>query len=207
MLDVMRSFFDGLSPKEKKLVYVSAAFLSFMVFDRLIIGPISVETRMLNERISRQTVQIEKNIRLLGYKERILAEDLSYSSYYTGEGLSREVLIASFLGEVEGKAKNSGVALTNIDPVDVIPRDGYTEFTLVIECQGTMSNMLDFMYKIDSSEKPLRVGSFEIAVRNRENYEVRCTVTIIKMMINKAGLSAEKARKPASFITERVTID
>jgi hypothetical protein len=210
MMDVVRSFFDGLSPKEKKLVYLTGLVLGLMAFDRLVIGPIFHESRMIDERIRDQITHTEKNIRLLAYSERILEEGASYSDYYTREGLSREVLIATFLGEVESIAKNAEISLSNINPVNVIPRDEYTEFSLDLECQGKMKNIIDFMYKIDSARKPMKVRSFEIAVRNRENYEVRCGLTVEKMIFTRAEMAmreAPRSERETLFITEKVVLE
>jgi hypothetical protein len=206
----VKSFIDGLSAKEKKLLYAAGLILGIMMFDRIVVGPILNESKILDEKILDQITNTEKNLRLLGYKERILEEDSSYGEYYTEEGLSREVLIASFLGEVESTAKNAGITLSNINPVNVVPKEGYTEFSLALECQGNMRNIIDFMYNIDNSRKPLRVLSFELAVKNRENYGVRCGITVVKMIFNRAEMAvkeAPEAVKEAVFLTERVELE
>jgi hypothetical protein len=198
MLALVKSFFDGLSAKEKKMVYAALAVIGVLFIDRLVVGPINSESKVLDERIRNQIVHTEKNIKLLAYRERILEEDMSYSEYYTEEGLSREVLIATFLGEVENMAKNSGVALSNIDPVAVEPKDGYTEFSLVLECQGSMRSVVDFLYNIDNAMAPVRVKSFDISVRNREKLDVRCGLTVMKMIIHKAEMAENFKAKPSS---------
>ncbi|MFA6636335.1 MAG: type 4a pilus biogenesis protein PilO [Candidatus Omnitrophota bacterium] len=210
MLDVVKSFFDGLSPKEKKLVYITGLVLGLMAFDRLVIGPIFYESKMIDERIRDQITHTEKNIRLLAYREKILEEDASYSDYYTREGLSREVLIATFLGEVESIAKSAEISLSNINPVNVVPMEGYTEFSLDLECQGKMKNIIDFMYKIDSSRKPMKIRSFEMAVRNRDNYEVRCGLTVEKMIFTRAEIAVREepeSDEETMFITEKVVLE
>lgn len=206
MLETIRTFFSGLSQKEKKMLYVSVILLTMMLFDRLVISPISSETSAVKEEITEKLSLTRKNIRLLGYKERILEEDDRYSSYYTRQGLSREVTIATFLGDVENMAKNSGIALNNIDPVRESQRKGYTEFSLELECQGKMSEVFEFLYKIDVSEKPMRVESFQIAVRNRDNNEVRASVTVTKMIKTRAEMAGSPAVREEGILTltERV---
>jgi hypothetical protein len=213
MLGVVKTFFEGLSAKEKKLVYLCGLVLGVMIFDRLVVGPIFHESRLMDEKIRDQITLTEKNLRILAYRERILEEDASYGEYYTAKGFSREVLIATFLGEVENIAKKAGITLSNIDPVEVLPEEGYSELSLTLECQGNMQNMVDFMYNIDNSKKPLRIRFFEMAVRNRENYEVRCGVTVVKTIIHRPEMVSETApekeeelENEAVFVTERVEL-
>jgi len=188
MMSVIKAFFSGLSTKEKQVLYAASFLVCLALVDRLMIAPICSECRMLDEKISTQTKLIEKNIRILQYKDRMIDEDAAYGDYYIGEGLTQEELIALFLSEVEGMAKSSGVALVNINPVSSEEKKDYHEYSLTVECTGTMRDMLDFFYAIENAEKPLRIFSFEIAVKDREDYRVKCTVTILKLIIAKARI-------------------
>jgi len=207
MLNVVKAFFSGLSPKEKRMVYITGLVLGLTIFDRLIIGPIGGESRMLDEKIDVRTKQIEKNIRILEYKGKILQDDAAYGSYYAKEGLTQEEMIASFLGEVEEIAKESGAVLSNINPVSVEQKEGYSEFSLTVECVGSMKNMLDFFYSIDNSRRPLRMISFEMSVKNREDYQVKCTLTVLKLIITKAEMSIAVPGERTLYITEKVELE
>lgn len=208
MKNIIKAFFAGLSKQEKKILYIAAACVCLALFDRLVIGPISTESKMLDEKISSQVTLTEKNIRLFQYKNKIIDEDNAYNEYFVKEGLTQEELIASFLSEVEGFAKGSGVALTNINPVDTEEKKGYLELSLTVECIGSMKEILTFFYNIDGSSKPIRVASFDMSVKNRESYQAKCAVNITKLIISKADLSepTQDAEENTLFIKEKLTL-
>lgn len=190
MQKAVQSFISGLSAKEKKLLIVTGVIVCVTLFDRMVLGPITGESQRAEERIEEETKLIHKNLLILRYKDKVLGEDKAYGDFYTKKGQVEEELIASFLSEVESMAKASNVALVNINPVAVAEKVGYVEFSLTLECAGTMKDMLSFMYTIDNAKKPLRTVSYDIQPKSRENYEVRCILTVVKMIILPDGTMA-----------------
>jgi hypothetical protein len=67
--------------------------------------------------------------------------------------------------------QDANIALTNVNPVVTEDKKGYTQASLTIECTGTMKSILDFIYSVDNSKKPLRVYSYDISPKSKENYE------------------------------------
>jgi Tfp pilus assembly protein PilO len=183
MQKVLKAFISGLSQKEKMVLYVACVAVGLAIFDRLLLGPIMKETKNIEERIQAQITNTKKNLTILQYKDKIINEDDAYNIFYTKKGLSQDELIAVFLSEVEVLAKASGIALTNINPVMTEEKKGFVQYSLTIECAGNMKNILDFIYGIENSKKPIRVVSYEISPKTRETYDVKCTITVIKMML------------------------
>lgn len=207
MIKVVKAFFSGLSAKEKQVLYAAGFFMFLALFDRLIVGPFTREAGVLNEEISAQTKLTRKNMRILQYKDRIMKEDQMHGTFYTTKGLTQEELIATFLSEVEELSKASGITVSNINPVDVVESTEFTEYHLTIECGGQMRNILDFFYGIDSTKKPIRISSFDIAVKNREQYEAKCAVTISKLIIMKEEELSEEPPEKELYIKEKVKIE
>lgn len=187
MDNIVGAFISGLSEKERKMLYGACAFVCLAIFDRLVLGPLSHEAKMIEERIESQKILIKKNLLILQYKDKILNEDAAYSKYFTKKGLTQEELIASFLSEVEELADASGVSLANINPVTTEEKTGYMEYSLVIECFGLMDNLSDFMHRIDNSKKPIRIFAFDISPKKRATYEVNCVITVVKVILIPEG--------------------
>jgi len=191
MKKLLSTFISGLSSKEKMMLYCACAAVGIAVFDRLVLGPITKESANIEEKIKNQMVTVEKDLTILQYKDKIINEDKTYSVFYTKNGLSAEELIGTFLSEVEGLAKSSGIALNNINPVTTEEKKDYTEYSLIIECTGNMKNILDFIYGVDNSKKPIMVASFEIVPKNREAYDVKCTIEIVKVVLIPKEIESE----------------
>ncbi|MDD5421842.1 MAG: hypothetical protein PHT32_00255 [Candidatus Omnitrophica bacterium] len=185
MGNFIETFIAGLSPKERKILYVTLGVVSLALFDRLLIAPIVRESRSVEEAINANIGEIKKSTLILRYKDKIIRDNDDYGIFYTTDGLSQEQLTASFLSEIEEFAKASTIALTNINPVVTEEKAGYVQYSIVIECAGNMKNIVDFIYAIDNAKKPLRVVSYNIQPKDRNVYDVKCSMTITRAIISR----------------------
>jgi Tfp pilus assembly protein PilO len=188
MVKLVKAFISGLSAKEKRYVYIAGAFLLLTLFDRIVIGPFANESKMLDEKIISQKEITRKNLLILSHEDRIIDEVEIYNDYYANDLSSKEELIARFLSEVEGFSKSAGLNLTNIDPVQADDKEGHTEFSLAIGCEGNMKNILDFFYNVENSKRPVRIVSFEVTPKSRDGQDVRCNLTLSKLIVYKPAL-------------------
>ena len=60
---------------------------------------------------------------------------------------------------------------------------GFSQYSLTIECLGKMRDVINFIYGIESSNKPLQVVAIQIAPKNRQDYEVKCSLTVVKYLV------------------------
>lgn len=218
MIQVIKAFVSGLSEKEKKLLYASFAILLFMLLDRMIIGPVTERSSMLKREIASQMELTKQNIRILEYKDRIIARVQQYEDFFTPEELSRDERIGLFLSEVEAIAREAEVTLSNVDPVEVPPEQDMPVYSLLLEFSGKMENAVQFLHGIDSSKKPLRVDSFELSVTNAEEQSVRCTASVQRLIVSTKDIPMEyelpdttPASVPAAesefYLTDTISLD
>ncbi len=183
MKEFLTAFFSGLSGKEKKVFYAACIIVCLALFDRTIIGPIAQETAIMQDKIVSQTGLIKKNLLILGYKDKMLETYADYSKYFSDEALTQEERIAIILNDVENLADTSGIALTNINPVKTDETKANLKYTLTVECLGSMSEFMNFVYGIDNSESLIRVQSFTLTPKDRETYEVKSKIVIEKLIV------------------------
>jgi len=101
MANPLKSFFSGLSDKERRLLYITCGIVCFTLFDRVVLSPISLQSSLYEDQIAAKTSMIKKNLLILEYKDRILPEDKRYRSFFADKNSTEEELIASFLSDVE----------------------------------------------------------------------------------------------------------
>ncbi len=183
MANFITAFVSGLSAKEKKVLYIACGLVCLAIFDRMILLPISKESRIVSEQIDSRTNLIRKNLKILKYADKIKEEEDIYKDYYTEKGLTQEELIGDFLSEIEQIAQDSGITLTDINPVSVEEKNGYIEYNLTIECTGKMDNLLNFMFEVEAAAKPIRISSYDIVPKKAQNYEIESTISIKKVII------------------------
>ncbi|MFH1768840.1 MAG: type 4a pilus biogenesis protein PilO [Candidatus Omnitrophota bacterium] len=183
MKNIFKAFISGLSPKEKKILYIAGGLIFLAVFDRMVIAPISQEARITEDEIDANIALIKKDLLILQYKNKIMADDKDHGFFYVKEDLVQEESIALLLSEVEEIAKKSQIVLTNVNRGAVEEKKDYVQYSLLIECEGKMNNIIDFIYNIDSAQKPIRVYSYEITPQKREDYTVRCMISVYKIIV------------------------
>jgi len=191
MLKFIKAFISGATAKEKRYIYITVTVLLITIFDRVVIGPFMSECGKLDKKIADQKEIVYKNMIILRYEDRIVDEVSIYSDYFIDDLSSRDELIACFLSEIEGYSKTAGTNLVNINPVESIDDVGYTQFVLAVGCEGNLKNLLDFFYNIESSKKLIRIIDFEISPKSRESQDVRCNLTISKLIITKPDTDSQ----------------
>jgi hypothetical protein len=192
MANFFKTFISGLSDKEKKFLYITGVIVMITLVDRMILGPAISQSKLLDYKIKDQVEVIRKNFSIVKHRDRIIEEANMYDEYYADKNASQEEMIASFLSEIEDLSKKAEINLTNINPVQVKEKEGYIELLLVIGCEGSMKNMLNFIYGVDEAKKPIRVFSFEMTPKSRENYEVKCNIEVTKLIMSKDKESIEE---------------
>ncbi len=219
MLKVVKAFVSGLSDKERKLFYMTCAILGVVLFDRIIVGPVTERLSMLKEETRAQMRLTQQNIQILEYRDRIINNALKYEAYYVPKVLSREERIGRFLRDVEDIARQAGVSLSDISPVRVPEGQDMPVYGLTLECDGEMQNMISFFYGIDASEKPIRISAFNMGVMSAEDHTVRCRIDIDKLIVTTEGIPFDEvdteARRPATeepvdddfFVTDQLIIE
>ena len=184
MKEFITAFFSGLSDKEKKTLKIACVVVFIAIFDSVIFGPILKETVTEQERKETRINLIEKDLLILQYKDSINKKYDSFEKFFAKKDRTEEERIASLLNDVEGLAKRSTVALTNINPVTV--EDSENDkilFRLTVECIGSMSDLLEFVYGINNSQKLMRVSAFSVVPKNKEEYQVKASITVVKQIV------------------------
>ena len=185
MVNALKAFLSGLSKKEKKILYIAAAVVSLAVLDWIIVTPLNKSARAYEDNISTHTELIKKRINILQRKEIIMAEDKAYGSFFTKEDSTREERMAKFVSEVENFGRLANIKIVNVQPMRIEEEDDFNYYLLTIECEGVMKNIGDFFYAVEKSTSPVRIISFQVSPKGRDDYEVRCVLTIVKMIITK----------------------
>lgn len=192
MIKAVKAIISGLSEKERKLLYGACVVLAVVLFDRLIVGPFTERSAMLRDEITSQHQMTERNIRILEFRNRIIADALEYRPYYVPTRQTREERIGTFLREVESLAKEAGITVSNIDPVRV--PEGAEEmpvYRLSLDSSGPMERMVDFFHGVATAELAIRIASFDINVTNVDQYIVDCSMVMEKLIVTDQGIPLE----------------
>jgi hypothetical protein len=182
-LQALLKMLSGLSRREKTILYVTSLFVCLVVLDRLIVYPIYSKIRSLSSEIKEKESGISRGLRMLSQEEKIILESKKYASYLASPE-SEEEAMTSFLKEVENVANKSSLYIVDMKPAGVkLEKDKIKKFQLVLNCEGQMEQVIEFMYGIENLDALLNIDRYQISPKSKDSTIVQCAITISKITI------------------------
>jgi len=171
-----------LSKREKLVLYSTVLFVSIALSDRLIIGPIFYKVKSLNEEIRKRETDIKNSLRVLSHKDQIITEKTKYASFLTGFK-SEDEETTSILKEIESLADKASVYLIDLKPGG-LKEDGSTKkFTVNLNCEGQVEQLVDFMYNIEKSDALLKIDEYQITPKAKDSSVARCKISVSTIVV------------------------
>ncbi len=171
-----------LKPGEKRIFWVTAALLSFVFVDRVIVLPVTTMLTNLNTNLHEQETAIKKSMNVLLHKEAIVAENREYAAYSV-EAKNPEEEMVGLLKEVESLAERSGVNLNFVKPSTVKDEKGVKKYYCTLEFESPMEQVATFFHSVESSTKLLKIEKYQVQPKGKESSTARCAVTIYKTVL------------------------
>ena len=176
-----------LSKRERIIFFCAVFILSLTLLDRLVIHPIFYKIRSLDKEIEEMKTGIKKNLHILAHKERILADRSKYSSFAGGTE-SGEEKATSVLKEIENLADKAAIYLIDMKPAGIKETDASRKFSIDLNCEAQMEQLVDFMHSVESSDTLLTIEKYQISPKSKDLSVARCKVTISTILIDKGGI-------------------
>jgi Tfp pilus assembly protein PilO len=176
------AFLAKMSKREKTVFYAATFFISLTVLDRLIISPISDKIRMLDKEIEDKEAAVRKNLRILNYKDRIMADKTKYRGYLHSTKSDEEEM-TQVLKEIESLAESSQIYLIDMKPGEVQEMGTSKKYSVNLNCEAQMEQLVTFMYSVEDSKRLLTIEKFQVAPKSKESTLARCRITITKLAL------------------------
>jgi Tfp pilus assembly protein PilO len=181
-LDALVAVYSRLQKREKTVLYVTAVVVVLLLLERLIILPIYANLKSLDKEIVDQEKTMRDDARIVGYKDRIRAENTKYSSFVNIPA-SEEEAMTVLLKEIEGLASKSGVYLVDMKPGGVRGEAANKKYVINVTCEGKMEQITDFMYNIESTNKLLKVERYQINPKSKDSSTAQCSMSVSQVAI------------------------
>lgn len=170
----------GLSPRERLIFNLSAAFIFLMLLDRMVISPISSQIDALNKETEQEEATIKKNLRLLAQKDKIIAQSSKFESYLNSS-LSQDEEVTAMLKELEDLANKNSVYLIDLKPGDIKQSGGTKKYMINLSLEAQMDQLAVFMYGVESSDRLFTIEKYQIEPKSRESSVARCSMVISRV--------------------------
>ena len=199
---MLQKLYAKFTEKEKKILYVAAAFVILAIFDALFMRPVASKIKKIDAEVKEKTDTLKRDIRILSYKNRILKEQEDFRIYGTGEEKTEEEIIAGFLKTIENLVSESKINLVKLNPGESKPRKGFIEYYANLECDGTWEDMVTFMHKIETTNELLKISKVNISGKKTSPDQVSASMTIIKLIIDPKSIGVQAQGEDSELVPQ-----
>ena len=177
MIDIL----SRLSKRERRAVYISIALIVCVFFDKVVFRPVTHKLESSNGEIFIQEKKLEKSMQILAEEDSLTSEYKKFTQNIK-QTQSDEETIATLLGSIEKMASSVSVLLVDMKPSVVEKSEFYKKYSVKIEVDAKMNNLVDFIYQLENSPQLLRVAEFRAAPQKKE-FVLKVYLTITEILI------------------------
>lgn len=179
-----------LSKREKYILYLSVAIIGLVLFDRVVLRPVTNKIKKLNEEIELQEKKLQRYLYILTQEDTITQEHKKYTENVM-QASSDEEEKSKLLTAIEELARKSSVSLKNVKPGKTEREGPYNKYTVDIETESKIAYLADFMYQLEKSPRLLRVKEFILAPQQRKSSTLKARMTITQLLVAPPGKTEE----------------
>lgn len=183
ILEQINVFYKNLSKQERLLFFIALGMISLLLFDRLVIGPILSEMKVLERELAVRDLSISKNLRVLSFRDSIIERYSKVSSYFDPGDRTQQEIIADLLKKIENLARQQNISIANIKTGEMEDRIVLQEYRTNIECEGKLNDVFEFMHLLEQSDSLFQVIQYSLVPKAKGSEEVKCTMTVSRMLI------------------------
>ena len=152
-----------LTKREKYIVWITLALIVFLLADRVLVSPWLNHRRAISEEKEFLLDELERARILEARQEQFLPAWQAV----VGETMHRDRAAAEsqILHAVRGWAREAGLTLASIRPERIIEHEQMEEMVFQLSGQGSMATVVEFLFQLESSTLPVRVGELQLSTR------------------------------------------
>ena len=178
----MRSILTKISKREKIVVYVTAAVVIALLFDRVVLSQVMHKINTVNREIQVQEKKLQNALYILSQERSITNEHKKYTQEVR-QKYSDEEEKSQLNSEIVDLAKKAGVFLADIQTRSIEEKELYNKYTVEIELESKISFLADFIYQLEKSPHLLRIEKFYLAPREKKEEILKAEMTITGILL------------------------
>lgn len=172
----------NITKRERLLAGATVSIAVAALAYNFIMDPVIRQWNSLDGKIRDKEVMLKKHSRILRDRSNIEKLKAEYAKYFELKKLTPEEESAAALSLIEKTARETRVQITNIKPIASKSFGNYNKFTFRVSTESKMSELIKFVYDLQSSDQLLKVE--RMVLRAKEN-----DPAVIKSMLNITKIS------------------
>jgi hypothetical protein len=156
----------------------------------------------LDKQILTKEIRLKKNLQTISQREIIESKYNRYLSLIPAEGPD-EKKVAGLLSEIEKTASDIAVQINEMKPRPVRnikysqedkisngarqikESEVYRKFTVELEAEASMANLIKFIYDLESQPRFLRVEKLQLNVKGAQSNILKCHLLITQISVDR----------------------
>ncbi len=195
-MNKIEEFYGKLGQREKIMFLVSLTLVLLALMDRLVLGPIMEQMKVLDGQIWAKQQKVNRNLRILSFKNSIINEYAKYEMYLDPGEKSQEQIVSALLQTIETLARQNEITISNIQPGDVSENPLYKEYLTSIECEGGFKNMLTFMDALEASDFLFRILKYQFAAKSKTGEVIKANIDVSRILIEAESIPGRELPRP-----------
>lgn len=193
---MIAKFLSGLNDFQKKLLVAALIIVIVALFDRILIGPTLSKSSSIDLEIAKEEKDIKQDMRYLGRKDRIIKEQEKTSPYLVKAIPTEEELIGGFLKSLEGIALDANITVAKVTPSTGTAEAEFLKYQADLECSGTLTDIVSFMHKINTSTQLLKVIKYTLSGKKADSDDIKASITVEKIIVSTSFDKPQPALAP-----------
>lgn len=178
----MPVFFDKLKPREKKILYVTAALLLVMIGYHGILRPLTDKMASLDDGIFAMELRLRKAKILIRQREEIMDEAKKFPNLEQLNAGTDEEETARMLSLMEQTARKTGCSLSDVKPLPVKTDKFIKRFEVELTAEAVMEQLVNFVYELEHSALLLKVERAVTSPKEGNSSTVRAQLTVVRQV-------------------------
>lgn len=186
------AFYAKLKGRERTLFVVATVCVVMVLMDRLVIGPILSQMKLMDAEILAKTQTVRRNMRILSFRDSILTDYSRYSTYFDSVNRKQEEIISRLLKEIESIAAQKSITIINIKPGDVQENPVFHEYKTTLECSGKLLDLLGFMSLLEESDYLFKITEFSVTPKSKNSDVMKCIMNVTRVLMTAENVPSSK---------------
>ena len=158
-----------LSSRERKGLVLAAVCALLALSDKLIVRRLAANLDRLGRQLKLEERKLAGNLRILdSNRKAVIRQQYRQHGHKLRKQSTSAEENAALLAQVETFARSANVTLVATRPREVMREGFYEEYAVAIEIEAELENIVDFLYRIESSPRLLRIKEATLSPRTKE---------------------------------------
>ncbi len=189
VLDKVKDFYNKLTARERVLFYGTLGTILFVLTDFIVLSPIFSNISVLEAEIKAKSQSIQRDMRILSFKDGIYHEYRKYESYLDTGEKTQEEIISTLLRKLESVAGQNSIAISNVSPGEIEEKPIYKVYKTTLDFEGDLHSVFVFMNALEESDNLFQITRYVLAPKSKAGTNMKCNMDITRILMTSEDMA------------------